>query len=140
MCIRDSDDTMWEPMAQCIQGLEVVGVSGGSGSNIKQVQWWNDEVKEPVKKKQEPFTGVGDSASRREKWLPKRSIRWPNQEAEKAITVPKSKAYEKLYQGLDTKHGEKDVSKLTRAKERRTRDVGDRCIKNQDSKILVEEA
>jgi len=60
--------------------------------------------------------------------------------AKKAIAVAKSIAYNSLYQKLETKKGEKEVFKLARARERRTRDLGVvRCIKDEDSKMLSED-
>ena len=50
-------------------------------------------------------------------------------------------AYDRLYQRLETKEGEKEVFKLARAKERRTRDLGVvRCIKDENGKVLFENA
>jgi len=52
----------------------------------------------------------------------------------------KNNAYERLYQKLETKEGEKDAFKLARAREKKTRDLGNvRCIKGEDGKVLVEE-
>jgi len=45
-----------------------------------------------------------------------------------------------LYQKLETKEGVKDVFKLSRAREKKPRDLGNvRCIKGEDGKVLVEE-
>jgi len=41
--------------------------------------------------------------------------------AKKAVVVAKSMAYDRLYQRVETKEGEKDVFKLARARERTTR-------------------
>ena len=50
-------------------------------------------------------------------------------------------AYDRLYQILETKEGEKEVFKLERAKERRTTNLGDvKCIKDEDGKVPVKEA
>jgi len=58
----------------------------------------------------------------------------------KAISIAKSKAYERLYQKLETKEGEKDVFKLARARANKTRDLGTvRCIKGEDGQVLMEE-
>ena len=46
-------------------------------------------------------------------------------------------AYKRLYQKLESKEGEKEVFKLARARERRTRDLGVvRCAKDEISKVL----
>jgi len=49
--------------------------------------------------------------------------------------------YNRLYQKLETKEDEKEVFKLGRARERRTRDLGIvRCIKDENVKVLFEDA
>jgi len=54
--------------------------------------------------------------------------------------MAKNKTYERLYQKLETKEGEKDVFKLARARERKSRDLGCiRCIKGRDGMVLMEE-
>ena len=59
--------------------------------------------------------------------------------ANKAVTIAKNNAYDRLYQKLETKEGEKDVFKLARAREKKSRDLGNvRYIKGEDSKVLVE--
>ena len=56
----------------------------------------------------------------------------------KAVVVAKSIAYDRLYKKLETKEGEKEVFKLARVREKRTRDLGDmRCIKDKNGKVLV---
>jgi len=50
-------------------------------------------------------------------------------------------AYDRLYQKLNTKEGEKEVFNLTRARKRKTRDLGVvRCIKGENGKVLSEDA
>ena len=61
--------------------------------------------------------------------------------AKKAVAVAKSLDFDKLYHRLGTKEGEKEVFKLARARERKTRDLGVvRCIKDEDGKVLYEDA
>ena len=61
--------------------------------------------------------------------------------AKKAAAIAKTMAYDKLYQKLETKEGEKEVFKLARVRERRTRDLGVvRCIKDENGKVLSEGA
>ena len=48
--------------------------------------------------------------------------------------------YYDLYNKLETKDGEKDVYKLTKLRERKTRDFNNiKCIKNEDSRVLEQE-
>jgi len=57
------------------------------------------------------------------------------------MAVAKNNAYERLYQKLNSKGGEKEVFRLARARERRTRDLSTvRCIKDEDGRALVEDA
>ena len=56
------------------------------------------------------------------------------------MAVAKKYAYERLYQKLYFKEGEKEVFKLARARERRTRDLNSvKCIKDEDGRILIED-
>ena len=58
----------------------------------------------------------------------------------KAVSVAKNNAYERLYQKLETKEGEKDEFKLTRARKKTSKDLGCvRFIKGEDDRVLVEE-
>ena len=53
----------------------------------------------------------------------------------------KNNPYERLYPKLEIREGEKDVFELARLREKKTRDLGNiRCIKDEDGKVLVEEA
>jgi len=54
--------------------------------------------------------------------------------------VAKSVAYDKLYQKLKTKEGEKEVFRLANIRERRVRHLGIICIKDENDKVLIEEA
>ena len=61
--------------------------------------------------------------------------------AKKAVAVAKCGAYDRLYQKLETKEGEKEVFKLARVRERSTRDLGVvRCIKDENGRVLSGDA
>ena len=46
----------------------------------------------------------------------------------------------KKYEKLDTKEVEKDIYKIARIRERKTRDLCSvRCVKDEDQKVLVDE-
>jgi len=58
--------------------------------------------------------------------------------AKKAVAVAKNNAYERLYKRLDSKVGEREVFKVVRAKESRTRYLSSiRCVKDEDDKVLI---
>jgi len=60
--------------------------------------------------------------------------------AKKAVALAKSTAYDRFYQKLETKKGEKVVFKLVTARERRIRDLGIvRCIEDENDKVLFED-
>lgn len=47
-------------------------------------------------------------------------------------------AYESSYKKLDTKEGEKNIYKLARTREKKSRDLGNvRCNKSEDNRVLI---
>ena len=56
------------------------------------------------------------------------------------MSVAKDKAYDDLYQRLDTKEGEKDIYRMARIRERKTRDIKQiKCIKDGTDRLLVKD-
>lgn len=56
------------------------------------------------------------------------------------MSEAKHKAYDDLYRKLGTREGEKDVYKLARMRERKSRDLDHvRCIKSDDQRVLVKD-
>ena len=103
--------------------------------------WWNEEVKEKVREKKEAYADFMNSGADRERDVSRARYKASKKTAKKVVAVAKSMAYDRLYHRLETKEGEKEVFKLTRARERRTRDLGVvRCIKDETSKVLFEDA
>ena len=46
--------------------------------------------------------------------------------------------YKEVYEKLDTKEVEKDIYRIARTRERKTRDLYTvRCVKDEDQKVLV---
>ena len=59
-------------------------------------------------------------------------------EAKKAVQNTKAKVYKKLYKMLDTKEVEKDIYRIARIRERKTRYLCTvRCVKDEDQKVLI---
>nr|GEV02828.1 ataxia telangiectasia mutated family protein [Tanacetum cinerariifolium] len=60
-------------------------------------------------------------------------------EAKKLVAQAKEKAYEDLYKKIDSKEGENDISRITKARERR-RDLGDLCIiKDEEGRTITDD-
>ena len=60
--------------------------------------------------------------------------------AKRVVSVAKGRAYEDLYQRLSTKEGEKDIYRMARVRERKTRDFHQvKCIKDEKEHLLVKE-
>jgi hypothetical protein len=59
--------------------------------------------------------------------------------AKRAVSEARG-AYEDLYQRLNTKEGERDIYKMAKIRERKTRDVNQvRCIKDEADQLLVKD-
>ena len=60
--------------------------------------------------------------------------------AKRAVSEAKGQAYEDLYRCLSTKKGEKDIYRMARAHDRKTRNFNQvKCIKNEREQLLVKE-
>jgi hypothetical protein len=131
-------DDMWLKMATCVRKVasEVFGVSRGGKQEVKETWWWNDEVQRAIKEKKECFKRLhlDKSATNIEGYrLAKRS-------AKRAVSVAKGQAFDDLYQRLGTKEGEKDIYRIARTRERKTRDINQiKCIKDGTDRLLVKD-
>ncbi|PVH38854.1 hypothetical protein PAHAL_5G370400 [Panicum hallii] len=110
-------------------------VFGGGKQEVKESWWWNDEVQRAIKEK-ECFKRLhlDKSATNIEGYrLAKRS-------AKRAVSVAKGQAFDDLYQRLGTKEGEKDIYRIARTRERKTRDINQiKCIKDGTDRLLVKD-
>jgi hypothetical protein len=131
-------DDMWLKMATCVRKVasEVFGVSRGGKKEVKETWWLNEEVQRAIKKKKECFKRLhlDKSATNIEGYrLVKRS-------AKRAVSVAKGQAFDNLYQWLGTKEGEKDIYRIARARERKTRDINQiKCIKDGTDRLLLKD-
>jgi hypothetical protein len=122
-------------MATCVRKVaaEVFGVSRVGKQEVKDTWWWNEEVQKAIKEK-ECFNRLhlDRSATNIE------SYKIAKRTAKRAVSVAKGQAYDDLYQRLGTKEGEKDIFRLARIRERKTRDINHiKCIKDGTDQLLV---
>ena len=60
--------------------------------------------------------------------------------AKRAVSVANGRAYGDLYQYLSTKEGEKNIYRMTKVREIKTRDFNQvKCIKDEREHLLVKE-
>ena len=98
-------------------------------------------MKQKVKEKQDANASLIGSRSDEEKEVNFVKYKDANKIAKKDVTIAKNNVYKRLYKKLETKEGDKDVFKLVKVIEKKTRELGHlRCIKGDEGKVLVEDA
>ncbi|XP_071681458.1 uncharacterized protein [Lolium perenne] len=125
-------------MATCLRKVAVdeFGVTKGSRREAKDTWWWNDEVQKVIREKKDCFRCLylDRSAANMEKYKVAKKA------AKRAVSEARGRAYEDLYQRLNTKEGERDIYKMAKFRERKTRDVSEvKCIKDGDDQLLVKD-
>ena len=119
---------------------EVLGAFREGGGQIKGVWWRNNEVKEKVKEKQCAYATLIESKMVEDVEVNRLNYKATKKIAKRVVSVAKDNSFERLYRKMETKEGEKDVFRLARATEKKTRDLGNiRCIKGDDGKSLVDD-
>ena len=103
--------------------------------------WWNEEVKEKVKEKKVAYEDFLNSGADEEIEIISRGrYKAVKKVVKKAVAVAKSVAYDRLYHRLESMEGEKEVFKLARTRERRSRDLGVvMCIKDENGEVFSED-
>jgi hypothetical protein len=58
----------------------------------------------------------------------------------RAVSEARGQMYDGLYQRLGTKEGEKDIYRMTKSRERKTRDIIQvKCIKDETERLLTKD-
>ncbi|KAI5630562.1 hypothetical protein C0J50_7584 [Silurus asotus] len=90
---------------------KVLGVTSGNRKQDKETWWWNEEVQESIRRKRlakQKWDRQSDEKSRPE---------YKEMQVKRDVAKAKEKAYEELYERLDTKEGEKDLYRLARQRD-----------------------
>jgi len=135
---EDDANNMWINMTSCIRKIatEELGVTRGGRRETKDTWWWNENVQKAIKEKKECFRRLhlDRTAANKERYKAAKKT------AKRAVSEARGRMYEGLYQRLGTKEGEKDIYKMAKSRERRTRDIIQvKCIKDETERLLVKD-
>ncbi|PWZ33218.1 hypothetical protein Zm00014a_026464 [Zea mays] len=127
---EEDANNMWVKMATCIRKVasEVFGVTKGSSGESKDTWWWTEDFQKAIKEKKECYRNVVNIER----------YKVAKKTAKRVVSEAKGRAYDDLYRRLSTKEGEKDVYKIARIQERKTRDLNQvKCVKDEMDQLLV---
>ncbi|XP_063589595.1 uncharacterized protein LOC134766592 [Penaeus indicus] len=100
-------------------GIEVLGETSGKIWENREAWWFNEEVQKKVKakkiaKKRWEETKLDHDRENYKEYC---------KEAKRAVAIAKAKAYDRLYEELDTKEGQEKVFKLAKQRNKSTKDI-----------------
>ena len=135
--IQDIDHT-WCVIADIIRttGIEICGRSSGKRKNGKETWWWSEEIGKILKTKKEKLkiwktSEVGEG---------REEYRTANRNAKQAVGKSKMEQYDRLYEELETKEGEKNIFRIAAERNQKAKDVkAVRTVKDENGNILRED-
>jgi hypothetical protein len=114
--------------------IEVFGVTKRNKRKSKNTWWWNDDVQNVISEKKECHKRLHHN--KRDENIQK--YKKAKRNAKKIVSEAKSPTYVELYRKLNTKNDENDVCKMTKLRERKTRDFNQiKCINDDADRLLV---
>jgi hypothetical protein len=129
---------MWMKMITCIGkvALEEFEVIKGVKRQTKETWWWNENVQKDIKEKKECFRRM--HRDRSAKNLERYKV--AKKTAKRAVSEARGQMYDRLYQWLGIKKGEKDIYRMAKSRERKTRGVIQvKCIKDETERLLTKD-
>jgi hypothetical protein len=131
-------DNMWKEMTTHIRmvAIEVFGVTRVNKREPQDTWWWNNDVQKVINEKKECYKRLHHNMSDENIQKYKEASR----NAKKIMREVRGHAYMELYRKLDTKESENNVYKMTKLRERKTRDFNQvKYIKDEADRLLVKD-
>ena len=128
----------WTTKAKVVRDTarKLLGVSSKQRKEDKETWWWDEEVQESIRKKR--LAKKRWDIQRGEE--SKQEYKEMRREANKEVAKAKCKVYDELYEGLDTKEGEKTLYRLARQSHHAGKDVLQvRMMKDKDGNVMTDE-
>jgi hypothetical protein len=131
-------NSMWMKMSTCIRKVasKEFGVTKGGKRETKETRWWNAKVQNAIKEKKECFRRMhlDRSVDNVERYKVAKKT------AKRVVTEARGQIYDGLYQRLGTKEGEKDIYRMAKSRERKTRDIIQvKYIKDATERLLTKD-
>jgi hypothetical protein len=116
--------------------IEVFGVTKGNKRNPKDTWWLNDDVQKAINKKKECYKRLHHNKS--DKTIQK--YKEARRNAKKIVNESRGQTYAELYRKLDMKEGENNVYKMTKLRQRKTKDFNQvKYIKDGADRLLMKD-
>nr|GEZ14065.1 hypothetical protein [Tanacetum cinerariifolium] len=138
-------DQMWNTLACVMKDVakDSLGVASARTHSTHRESWWFcDEVQTKVATKQSRFKDLLSCSEGNQEDIDraKERYKFAKREAKIEVAKAKDKAYKDLYKKLDSKEGVNEIYKITKARERRRRDIGNvKYIKDEGGRTIVRE-
>jgi hypothetical protein len=128
------ENSTWMKMATLAS--EEFRVTKGSKRKAKEMWWWNEKVQKDIKEKKDCFRRMhlDRSVDNVERYkVAKKTVK-------RTVSEARGQMYDGLYQRLGTKEGAKDIYRMAKSRERKTRDIIQvKCIKNKKERLLTKD-
>ena len=113
----------WQRVAEMIRSIARMKL-GETSEKIstagrREMWWWNQEVQEKLKDKRNAkmvWDTMKDDASRL-------AYKTARKQAKRKVAKTRNKAYEELYEKLETKEGENELFKIAKQRKRQSKEV-----------------